>query len=56
MPKIDPEKEAADLLREIERKFPPERCTLPQYREVLDNLRIEICERINQVDEEISDG
>lgn len=56
MPKIDPEKEAADLLREIESKYSPEKCSLPEYHEVLDNLRIEICERINQVDEEIGDG
>lgn len=53
MPKINPEKEAEKLREEIERKYPPSRCSLEEYREVLDNLRDVLTERIVQIDDEL---
>ena len=53
MPRVDPEKEAPRLLNEIERQYPPRKCSLETYREVLVELRHELNERINQLDDEI---
>jgi len=53
MPRVDPEKEAPRLLNEIERQYPPRKCSLEIYREVLVELRHELSTRINQLDEEI---
>lgn len=33
--KLDPETEAERIREEIEEEFPPERCSLEQYRDVL---------------------
>lgn len=52
--RVTPEKEAERLLNEIERQYPPRKCSLETYREVLVELRDELSTRINQLDEEIN--
>ena len=52
---IDPEKEAERLLGEVEKQYPPEKCSLEEYRDVLDNLWHAVKERIEQLDDEIGD-
>lgn len=50
---FDPETEAERLREEIEDQFPPETCSLSQYRKVLVELDSMLRERISQLDDEI---
>lgn len=50
---FDTEEEAERLINEIEGQFPPERCTLEQYRDVLDTLEDLVRSRVRQLDDEI---
>lgn len=51
--KIDPEDESERLLNEIEAQYPPDVCSLKEYRDVLKDLFNIIRGRIEQLDEEI---
>ncbi len=52
---FDAEQAAEDLMSEIEGKFPPNRCSLQEYHDMLKDLWHRISERMNEVRHEIGD-
>jgi len=55
MTRFDVESETERLFEEIEEQYPPEKCSLAQYREVLRDLQIRLRERVRQLDDEIGE-
>lgn len=53
MLKIDFDEETERLMTAIEDEYPPEKCSLEEYRDVLDSLNHAIRERIEQLDGEL---
>jgi len=53
---MDNEEESEKLMAMIEGKYPAERCSLAEYRDVLHELACALRERVSQLDEEIGDG
>ncbi len=53
MPKIDPDDESERLLSEIEAQYPPDKCSLEEYKEVLEALMGDLKTRVRQLHEEI---
>lgn len=50
---FDPEVESERLREEIEEQYPPSRCSLEQYRAVLQSLISDLRERVSQLDDEL---
>jgi hypothetical protein len=53
---LDPDAQAVTLLQEIEADYPPSRCSLETYRDILIALRAELQQRIGELNEEIGDS
>lgn len=47
------EDEAEKMMEKIEKEFPPSKCSLEQYRDMLEDLGHRVRERISQLDNEI---
>jgi len=50
---LDVDEESQRLLNEIEEQYPPQRCSLATYREVLRSLVMDLRNRIGQLNDEI---
>lgn len=50
---MDAEQEAERLINEIEAQYPPEKCSLAEYRDVLESLGHSVRERVEQLNDEI---